>query len=126
MVLHGVIPCSSEAVNGSPDPERLLLMSAATGSCLSYDMIYEETEVLKDTELDMLFYADHKYNIKKAARQYSQLKPLLSSVSDSFITDYQRNGNVIRTTFSNGTEVTADLDSMTVRWNGGYVSFDEQ
>lgn len=126
MVLHGVIPYSSEAVNGSPDPERLLLMSAATGSCLSYDMIYEETEVLKDTELDMLFYADHKYNIKKAARQYSQLKPLLSSVSDSFITDYQRNGNVIRTTFSNGTEVTADLDSMTVRWNGGYVSFDEQ
>ena len=126
MVMHGVIPYSSEAINGSPEPERLLLMSAVTGSCLSYDMIYEETSVLKDTELDGLFYANYRYNTEKAAKDYSLLGPLLSSVSDSFITVCRRDGDVITTVYSNGTEVVADLGNMTLRWDGGYISFDGQ
>ena len=122
MVLHGVIPYSSEAVNGSPDPERLMLMAAASGSCLSFDMIYEETSELKDTELDFLYYANYKGNIEKAAEYHALLEPLLSSVSDCYITDHSTDGDIITTVYSDGTKVVTDLDSMTVRWDGGVIS----
>ena len=125
MVLHGVIPYSSEAVNGSADPEKLMLMAAASGSCLSCDMIYEETSELKDTDLDFLYYANYKGNIKKAAEEYALLEPLLSSVSDCYITDYRAEGGIITTVYSDGTKVVADLDGMTVRWDGGFISLDE-
>ncbi|MBO7474205.1 MAG: hypothetical protein J6U00_09445 [Ruminococcus sp.] len=126
IVMHGVIPYSTEAVNGSPDPEMLLLMAAATGSSPSYDMIYEETSVLKDTELDKLYYANYRYNTSKAAEQYALLEPLLSEVSDSFITGYRRDEDIITTIYSNGIRVVTDLEGRTVQWDGGKISLDTQ
>ena len=121
IVLHGVIPYSAAAVNGSPDPERVLIMSAATGSNISYDMIYEETSRLKDTDLDGLYYANYKGWTDTAAEDYRLIAPLLSAVSDSFITGYEQKGDIITTEFSNGTVITADLGAMTVRYNGSVI-----
>ena len=121
IVLHGVIPYSTTAVNGSPDPEEVLLMAAATGSNISYDMIYEETGELKDTELDWLYYANYSGWTETAAEDYRLLAPLLSAVSDSFITGYEQEGDTITTEFSNGTVVTTDLEAMTVRYNGSVI-----
>ena len=121
MVLHGVLPYSSEAINGSADPETAVLMAAATGSCLSYDMIYEETGELKDTELDTLYYANYKYWTDTAAREQSLLAPMLEQVSDSFITGYERDGDIITTDYSNGITVTTDLVEHTVSWDGGTI-----
>ncbi|WP_028519377.1 DUF5696 domain-containing protein [Ruminococcus flavefaciens] len=121
MVLHGVLPYSSEAINGSADPETAVLMAAATGSCLSYDMIYEETGELKDTELDTLYYANYKYWTDTAAREQSLLAPMLEQVSDSFITGYERDGDIITTDYSNGITVTTDLGERTVTWDGGII-----
>ncbi|EWM52783.1 DUF5696 domain-containing protein [Ruminococcus flavefaciens] len=121
MVLHGVIPYSAEAVNSSPDPEKLALLAAASGSCISFDMICEDADVLKDTEFDGLYYANHRYWTETAAKEYSLLEPMLASVSDSFITDYTRDGNTITTVYSNGTETVTDLDECTVSWQGGVI-----
>ena len=121
MVLHGVLPYSSEAINGSADPETAVLMAAATGSCLSYDMIYEETGELKDTELDTLYYANYKYWTDTAAREQSLLAPMLEQVSDSFMTGYERDGDIITTDYSNGITVTTDLGERTVSWDGGTI-----
>ena len=121
IVLHGVIPYSAEAVNGSPDPEEALLRAAATGSNISYDMIYEETDKLKDTELDGLYYANYKGWTDTAAEDYKLLAPMLRAVSDSFITDYHQDGDIITTEYSNGTVVTADLRALTVTYNGSVI-----
>ena len=96
-------------------------MAAATGSNLSYDMIYEETGELKDTDLDGLYYANYKGWTDTAAEDYRLLAPLLGAVSDSFITGYEQKGDIITTEFSNGTVVTADLGAMTVRYNGSVI-----
>ena len=128
MVMHGVIPYSTTAVNGDADSTNLLLMAAATGSSLSYDMLYEETSVLKDTEYDVLYYANYANWTDTAAREYRQLAPLLSKVSACTITGYEtdESGDRITTTYSDGTVVKVDLEARTVEYDGNTVSFADE
>ena len=121
LVLHGVIPYSTEAVNGSADPERMILMAAVTGSSLCFDMIYEEPGVLKDTEYDVLYYADHRYWTDTAARAYSLIGPILADTSDSFIRDFEIDGEVMTAEFENGAVVSADLEKGTVGYKGSII-----
>ena len=104
---------------------NLLLMAAATGGSLSYDMLYEETNILKDTEYDVLYYANYANWTDTAAEEYRQLAPLLSKVSDCTITGYETDdsGDRITTTYSDGTVVKVDLEARTVEYDGNTVSF---
>lgn len=124
MVLHGVIPYSTTPVNGDPDSDKLLLMAAATGSLLSYDLIYAETNVLKDTPYDIYYYANYKHWTESAAAEYLMLRPVLSAVSDAFMTSYSvsSDGNIITSVFSNGCSVTADLDKKTIDCGDIHIS----
>ncbi|MCR5599995.1 MAG: hypothetical protein K6G33_04550 [Ruminococcus sp.] len=126
LVMHGVIPYSTTAVNGDADSERLLLMAAATGSCLSYDMIHSETSELKDTEYDVLYYANYKYWTDTAAKEYALLKPVLSAVSDSFISDYETDGSKITATYENGVVVKVDLEKKTIDCGGEHIRLSEE
>ena len=114
IVMHGLVPYSTTPVNGDADPSQLLLMAAATGSSLSYDMIYNETS--------KLYWAD------TAAEEYKLLAPLLDSVSDSTITGYDvsDDGSLITTTFSNGTVVKTDLVNKTVEYGGNKLSLADE
>ena len=123
IVMHGLVPYSTTAVNGDADSETLLLMAAATGSNLSYDMLYEETSELKDTDFDIYYYANYADWIETAAAEYRMLEPVLSSVSDSFITDYkiENDGSFVTTTYSNGTVVKVDFEKKTIDFNGELI-----
>lgn len=110
MVLHGLVPYSVESVNSCSDPDRSFLMAAATGSCLSFDLISEEISELKDTKYDKLFYADASYWTETAAAEYKALSKLLEPVKDETIISYRRTGNVIETGYSGGTKIKVDLD----------------
>ena len=120
LVLRGLIPCYTGAVNGSPDPESLLLRAASLGMGISFDMTYSETGVLKDTEYDRLYYSDYSSWSDTAAVGYRFLQPLLSEVSGQTITDYtaENGGRRIITEYSGGTEVITDLDERTVEFGG--------
>ena len=124
IVMHGLIPYSTTAVNGDPDHDTLLLMAAATGSSLSYDMLYEETSELKDTDYDKYYYANYRYWADSAADEYKQLSPLLDKVSASTITGYDvsEDGNSITTTYSDGTVVRVDLKAKTIDYGSGFIS----
>ena len=127
LVMHGVIPYSTTAINGDADSETLLLMAIATGSNLSYDMIYEETSELKDTEYDSYYYANYEHWIDTATEEYKLLDPILRDVSDSFITGYdvENDGNYITTTYENGTVVKVDLEARTVDYNGKLIDLSQ-
>ena len=128
IVMHGLVPYSTTPVNGDADPSNLLLMAAATGSSLSYDMIYNETSKLKDTDYDRYYYANYHYWADTAAEEYKLLAPLLDSVSDSTITGYDvsDDGSLITTTFSNGTVVKTDLVNKTVEYGGNKLSLADE
>lgn len=127
LVLHGVIPYSSVSVNGSADTEKLLMMSALTGSALSCDMIYEESSEIKDTEFSRLYYADYRQWTETVSAEYSLLAPILKDVSDSFIKSYtvSEDGQSAVTEFENGTAVAVDFKKKTITHNGRTVNLEE-
>lgn len=118
LVLHGIVPYAATAVNASATPNETVLLSIATGSSLHYDMIAEETSVLKDTDLDTLYYANADLWIDAATEAYAFSKDVLSGLGDQTITDYVRDGNTITTTYADGTEIIVDLAAQTVEKDG--------
>ncbi len=118
IVMHGLIPYSGTAINGSADSDNAFLTSVATGCNPAYDMIYAEASDLKDTELDTYFYSHYAFWQETAAESYQLAAKVLSGVSDQLITDYQRDGDVSVTTYENGTVVTVDYAEETITVDG--------
>ena len=117
-VMHGVIPYSTKAVNGSADAERLVMLALAAGSNLRFDMLSAETSDLKDTDFDVYYYAYADYWTENAAQYYAFTKDILEAVSDSYIISYTRKDDVITTKYANGTETVVDLRDCSVTMNG--------
>ena len=118
LCLHGLIPYSTKAVNGSADAERLVLLAMASGSNLRFDLMHAEISELKDTDFDVYYYAYYDYWIKNAAQYYEFSKDILKAVSDSEIISYVRAGDRITTKYANGTETVVDLHEGAVTLNG--------
>ena len=117
-VLHGLIPFSTKAVNGSADAEHLVMLALASGSGLRFDMLHAETSDLKDTDFDVYYYAYYDYWIENAAQYNDFVRDVLKSVSDSQIVSYVRDGDQITTTYANGVQTVVDLEACSVTWNG--------
>ena len=118
IVMHGLKSYAGSAVNASATPEETVLLSIASGSSLHFDMIGEETSTLKDTALDGLYYASAESWTDYAAQSYAFSKAVLSGLGDQTITGYERNGDVITTTYANGTVVETDLSKQIVTVDG--------
>ncbi|MCM1505598.1 MAG: DUF5696 domain-containing protein [Ruminococcus flavefaciens] len=124
IVMHGLIPYTSTAVNGSPDTYDILLMSAVTGSNLYYDLISCETNLLKDTEFDTLYYANADRWIETVSEQYNKISPVLKAVSSETITDYivEDSGSLITTKYSDGSIIKVDFTEKTINFNGKTIN----
>lgn len=118
IVLHGLKSYSGTAVNGSADTNETVLRAVAAGSGIRYDMIGEETSILKDTELDNLYYAYYADWIEEAAQSYTFVKDVLAGTGDKLITGYEEEDGVIITTYEDGTVTVVDLEAESVTVNG--------
>ena len=118
IVLHGLKSYSGTAVNGSADTNETVLRAVAAGSGIRYDMIGEETSILKDTELDNLYYAYYADWIEEAAQSYAFVKDVLAGTGDKLITGYEEEDGVIITTYEDGTVTVVDLEAESVTVNG--------
>lgn len=118
LVLHGILPYSTKAVNGSADAERLVMLALAAGSNLRFDMLYAETSQLKDTDFDIYYYAYYDYWVNNAAQYYAFSQDILEAASDSVIISYVRDGDKITTKYANGVETVVDLAECSVTMDG--------
>lgn len=118
LVMHGVTPYATKAVNGSADAERLVMLAAASGSNLHFDLLYAETSDLKDTDFDVYYYAYYAYWVESAVQYYNFLKDVLAETSDSYIVSYVTEGDRITTQYANGTETVVDLKACSITMNG--------
>ncbi|MCM1335785.1 MAG: DUF5696 domain-containing protein [Bacteroides sp.] len=119
MVLHGLIPYTSKALNKSANAEELRLLSLVTGTPIHYEMMYENPNTFSDSEYDTLFYTSYSGWADDACREYTLFNEIVSKVSDAKITDYERISDVeFESTFENGTKIYVNLDTEAIRVNG--------
>lgn len=119
IVMSGLKPVSTTAVNGDAQISDLVLRAIACGSNLRFDLIAERANELKDTKYDVLYYADYEYWVEDAAACYKFAGEVLKDTAGSEITSYtvMPNGN-IETKYANGVTTVVDLNSKTVTKNG--------
>lgn len=124
IVMHGIVPYTSTPLNTSADIDDMLLMSAVTGSNLHYDLISCDTDILKDTEYDNLYYANAGYWTETVSEQYNKISPLLRAVSSATISGYvtEDSGNLITAEYSDGTVIKADFENKTITFNDDIIS----
>ncbi|MDE6502548.1 MAG: hypothetical protein K2L10_10730 [Ruminococcus sp.] len=123
IVIHGLIPYTSTAVNSSTDIDYMLMMSAVTGSNLYYELISGDTDTIKDTEYSSLYYANAGYWTETIKEHYDKISPLLRSVSNATISDYrvEDSGNIVTAEYSDGTVIKADFTEKTITFNNEII-----
>lgn len=123
IVMSGLKPVSTTAVNGDAQISDLVLRAIASGSNLRFDLVAEEANELKDTRYDVLFYADSRYWIEDAAGCYKFANEALSGLSGVEITEYNiLSDDEIETVYANGTTTVVNLKDKTVTKNGSVIS----
>ena len=120
MVLHGVTPYSSTAVNGDADLDIASLKAIAAGSNIGFDLVGTEASELKDTKLDKYFYGYYENWVNEAAGLYKLADEVLSPAADSPIASYtvSEDGSEITTVYDNGYTTVVDLEKRTVKADG--------
>ncbi len=123
IVMSGLKPVSTTAVNGDAQISDLVLRAIASGSNLHFDFVAEDANELKDTKYDILYYADYKYWVDDAAGCYKFVKDALSGVEGVQIADYNiLSDTQIETVYTNGVTTLVDLENKTVTNNGRTIS----
>ena len=119
MVLHGLVPYTTKAINKSANAQELRLLSLVSGTPIHYEMMYKNPNKFADSEYDTLYYANYIGWIDYAGSEYKLFSDTIAKVSDSYITDYERISDVeYRTTFENGTTIYVNLDTQEIEVNG--------
>ena len=71
-----------------------------------------------NTEYNKLFYAGYSYWTDTAATGSKFVRDVLSGLEDDYITGYSQEGGLIRTVYSDGTEIITDLVKKSVLRDG--------
>ncbi len=123
IVMSGLKPVSTTAVNGDAQVADLVLRAIASGSNLRFDLLDESADELKDTRYDKYYYANCEYWIEDAAACYKFADQVLSKTAGSTITEYNvLSETQIETVYANGTKTVVDLEARTVDVNGKTIS----
>lgn len=117
-VLHGVKSYSSEPVNASSCSREMILRAIAAGCNLHYVMTGEKPGVLKDTELDNLYYTYYDNWTEQAVQSFIFAEKILYGVSGQHITGYRKENGKIYTLYEDGTEIITDLEKESVTVQG--------
>lgn len=117
MVLHGVTPYATIAINGEANALDAVLAAIASGSNLSFDFVGTEASELKDTKLDKYYYGYYANWVEEAAELYTVADKILAPAADAYIESYtiSDDGNSVETVYSNGYTVTVNYDTKIVK-----------
>ncbi len=126
LVIHGIIPYTTKAINASANATDTIMLALSTGTPIHYDMMYANPNGFTDCDYDTLFYSNYKGWIEPSANAYKLVKDNLSGVMNQKITGYERvSGDEIKTTFEDGTVVTVNTRTITFTVNGKEIDLAE-
>lgn len=81
IVLHGVIPLSTPAINQSQDVRDAFLWAVETGSSLKWDWTAQNQDELVESIFNHMTGSDYEKWIDEAASQYQEASKLLKKIS---------------------------------------------
>lgn len=117
IVLHGLIPYTTKAINKSADAEELRLFALVTGTPIHYEMMYENPNKFADSEYDVLYYTNYQGWIDRSVSEYKLFDEIVKSVSDAKITKYDRiSDNEFESTFDNGTVIRVNTATEEIKF----------
>ena len=123
LCLHGLVPYSTEAINASADSDELYSLAIATASNLGYDFLYEENKSLQNTSYNKYYYANFDGWSQTVGGQYKMVSDIVAPLSAETIEEYKIDGDVITSTFSNGTVIEVNKETNTIKVNGTEINY---
>ena len=122
IVVHGYIPYTTKAKNSSSSADELFVYSVATGTPLHYEVMYENPNEFTDCSYDELFYTYYEGWLEDIGAEYKFMQQYVLPLTDETIEDLEMTGSdYIKTTFSDGTVVEANLNTLEMWINGSEV-----
>ncbi len=123
MVLHGLVPYTTKAINKSADAQELRMLALVTGTPIHYELMYENPNKFADSEYDVLYYTNYKGWLDRSINEYKLFDDIIKSVSDAEITKFERiSDQEYQSTFSNGDKIYINLETEEIKYNN--KSFD--
>lgn len=118
IVLHGVVPYSSEALNLSSDYVHSYLKMIETGENPYFSFMYASNDALKKVNLES-YSLSYREWLADAAILYKNAKPVLDKTCSARITDHQRLSDAVsKTVYDNGVIVYVNYSDQKVSVDG--------
>lgn len=106
IVLHGLIPYSSTAMNTAVDFENELLIALSVGAVPYFRVIKADNSVIKSTDYSYLCSNNYENWKSSITATYKTFNDCLSDVQNEFISNYKIiESGVTVTAFENGTKI---------------------
>lgn len=113
MVLKGYIPFSNNSGNRSTSIEEYKLHLLETGSDVSFLWIANHPDYVRDSRMQWFTNVYASDWIDGAAKIYNEVSKINSKVKGQSIVDYSVDGDVHKTTYSNGITITVNYADKT-------------
>ena len=126
IVIHGYIPYTTKAKNASSSADEMFVYSVVTGTPLHYEVMYEDPNEFTDCTYDELFYTYYKGWLQDISAEYKFMQQYVLPLTDETIEDFQiLNGVVYQTTFSDGTVIEVNLETLQIWINDAEVKLSD-
>ena len=118
MVIHGLIPYTTKAINKSASAEELRLLALVTGTPIHYEMMYVNPNTFSDSEYDTLYYTNYQGWLERSTNEYKLFDEIVRSVSDAQIEKFERlSGTEYQSKFSNGDTIYVNTETNEIKFN---------
>ncbi len=113
LVLHGIIPYTSEAINLSGDPETAILKAVETGSLLHYTFAYRNADELKNSDFNYYFSVSFDSWKQSISENYHKIAISQKELACFKITEHEYlTDKVTKTVYDDGTVVIVNYDTV--------------
>ena len=103
IVLHGVVPLSTPAINQSQDVRETFLWAIETGSCLKWNWTAQNQDELVESTFNHMTGSDYEKWMEEAASQYKEASALLKKIATYQVAVHEKiNADVVRVVWTDG------------------------
>ena len=103
IVLHGLIPLSTPAINNAEDVQDAFLWAIETGSYLKWNWTARNQDELVESIFNQMTGSDYEKWIEVATKQYKDAQLLLKKIATYTVAEHEQMGEVVRVLWTNGT-----------------------